>query len=182
MKFYTILLFLCFSVEVMSQYPAGLKSEGKRAPVEYDSVYNVVVLPNDLLSGKYDYVRCSFSAWNKNSVNYYWDSWATDGRYYLIFTPYQMILRTSHENPNPNRIVWVAPITTQQYERLKAKCDFEYKWLEDHKGDEIFDRSYENFSRLLNKINKKMGDLKFEIPSKKVFESTGSVYLNPDLF
>ncbi len=178
MKFYTILLFLCFSVEAMSQYPAGLKSEGKRAPVEYDSVNNVVVLPNDLLSGKYDYVVCDYGNWYRNAVGYSWDSWYTDGLYHLIFTPHQMILYTGHENPNPNRIYWVAPITLQQYECVKAKCKFKYEGLE----DENFERSYENFSRLLNMINEKMGDLKFEIPSKQVFESTGSVDLNPDLF
>lgn len=138
-----------------------------------------VVMPNDLLSGKYDYVERPNPRHEKNSVQYYWSSWATDGQYILQFTPHQMFLYTAHESPNPNRIFWVAPIFLQQYERLKAKCVFEYKALEDHKGDEIFDRSYENFSRLLSKINKKMGDLKFEIPSKEVFDSTRSVYLNP---
>lgn len=185
MKIYSILLFLCVSVSAFSQYPVieytpytRLEKEGSRpAPAEFDSVYHVVVLPNDLLSGKYDYVRCKYGMRDRNTVEYHWDSWTTDGYFILVFTPHQMILYTNHENPNPNRIYWVAPITVQQYERVKTQCNFEYKWIEDHRGDKVFDRSYKNFSRLLRMINKRMGDLKFEIPSKKVFEGTGMVYL-----
>ena len=145
-----------------------------------DSLGGYFLLPDDILSGKYEYALGWFQTENRqNIVSFYWDSWNIDGRYILRFSPKQMVLYSSHENPNPNYIHWSADITEEQFKALKAIPQFEYKWKSDEKTSR--DLSYKNFRRLLRQINRRMGDLKFTIPTKKEFYSAKRVLLNPDL-
>lgn len=145
-----------------------------------DPLGGYFLLPDDILSGKYEYAFGWFQTENRqNVISFYWDSWQIDGRYTLRFSPKQMVLYSSHENPNPNYIYWSADITEEQFKALKAIPQFEYKWLSDEKTSR--DLSYKNFRRLLRQINRHMGDLKFTIPTKKEFYSAKRVLLNPDL-
>jgi hypothetical protein len=145
-----------------------------------DSLGGYFLLPDDILSGKYEYAFGRFQTENRqNVISFYWDSWLIDGRYNLRFTPKQMVLYTSHENPNPDYIYWSADITEEQFKALKAIPQFEYKWMSDEKTSR--DLSYKNFRQLLRQINRHMGNLKFTIPTKKEFNSVQRVLLNPDL-
>lgn len=145
-----------------------------------DPLGGYFLLPDDILSGKYEYALGWFQTENRqNVISFYWDSWLIDGRYNLRFTPKQMVLYSSHENPNPNYIYWSADITEEQFKALKAMPQFEYKWKSDEKTSR--DLSYKNFRRLLRQINRHMGNLKFTIPTKKEFNSAKRVLLNPDL-
>lgn len=144
-----------------------------RDTVDGEIVYSV---PSDLLSGKYKYIYfpCFF---DKNAQYFHWDSWLIDGRYYLLFTPMQMVLFSHHENPNPNWVYWVAPISREQYELLRkaGPIPFDDYLLEKNKP-----YLYKNFTKLLKRINRKMGDHPFYIPTKKEFEEAHVVRLNPD--
>lgn len=145
-----------------------------------DPLGGYFLLPDDILSGKYEYAFGRFQTENRqNIVSFYWDSWNIDGRYILRFSPKQMVLYSSHENPNPDYIYWSADITEEQFKALKAMPQFKYKWKSDEKTSR--DLSYKNFRRLLRQINRRMGDLKFTIPTKKEFNSVPRVLLNPDL-
>lgn len=145
-----------------------------------DPLGGYFLLPDDILSGKYEYAFGWFQTENRqNVISFYWDSWQIDGRYTLRFSPKQMVLYSGHENPNPDYIYWSADITEEQFKVLKAIPQFEYKWLSDEKTSR--DLSYKNFRRLLRQINRHMGDLKFTIPTKKEFNSAKRVLLNPDL-
>jgi hypothetical protein len=145
-----------------------------------DPLGGYFLLPDDILSGKYEYAFGLFQIENRqNVISFYWDSWQIDGRYNLRFTPKQMVLYSSHENPNPNYIYWAADITEEQFKALKAMPQFEYKWKSDEKTSR--DLSYKNFRQLLRQINRHMGNLKFTIPTKKEFNSVQRVLLNPDL-
>ena len=145
-----------------------------------DPLGGYFLLPDDILSGKYEYAFGLFQIENRqNIVSFYWDSWNIDGRYILRFSPKQMVLYSSHDNPNPDYIYWSADITEEQFKALKAMPQFEYKWKSDEKTSR--DLSYKNFRRLLRQINRRMGNLKFTIPTKKEFNSVQRVLLNPDL-
>lgn len=145
-----------------------------------DPLGGYFLLPDDILSGKYEYALGWFQTENRqNIVSFYWDSWNIDGQYILRFSPKQMVLYSSHDNPNPDYIYWSADITEEQFKALKAMPQFEYKWKSDEKTSR--DLSYKNFRRLLRQINRRMGDLKFTIPTKKEFNSAKRVLLNPDL-
>ena len=145
-----------------------------------DPLGGYFLLPDDILSGKYEYALGLFQTENRqNIVSFYWDSWNIDGLYILRFSPKQMVLYSSHENPNPNYIYWSADITEEQFKALKAMPQFEYKWKSDEKTSR--DLSDKNFRRLLRQINRRMGNLKFTIPTKKEFNSVQRVLLNPDL-
>lgn len=145
-----------------------------------DPLGGYFLLPDDILSGKYEYALGLFQTENRqNIVSFYWDSWNIDGRYILRFSPKQMVLYSSHDNPNPDYIYWSADITEEQFKALKAIPQFEYKWLSDEKTSR--DLSYKNFRQLLRQINRHMGNLKFTIPTKKEFNSVQRVLLNPDL-
>lgn len=145
-----------------------------------DPLGGYFLLPDDILSGKYEYALGLFQTENRqNIVSFYWDSWNIDGRYILRFSPKQMVLYSSHENPNPNYIYWSADITEEQFKALKAMPQFKYKWMSDEKTSR--DLSYKNFRQLLRQINRHMGNLKFTIPTKKEFNSAKRVLLNPDL-
>lgn len=145
-----------------------------------DPLGGYFLLPDDILSGKYEYALGLFQTENRqNIVSFYWDSWNIDGQYILRFSPKQMVLYSSHENPNPNYIYWSADITEEQFKALKAMPQFKYKWKSDEKTSR--DLSYKNFRRLLRQINRHMGDLKFTIPTKREFNSAKRVLLNPDL-
>ena len=144
--------------------------------LSYDSLGGYYFLPDDLLNGKYNYVFGWFKFENKqNVINFYWDSWMIDGRYNLRFTPKQMVLYTSHENPNPDYIYWSANITEEQFQALKKIPKFKYKWLSDKKKEKNL--RYKNFERLLRQINQQMGNLKFTIPSRKEFDSVKPIPL-----
>lgn len=148
--------------------------------LSYDSLGGYLILPDDILSGKYEYAFGRFQTENRqNIVSFYWDSWNIDGRYILRFSPKQMVLYSSHQNPNPNYIYWSADITEEQFKALKAMPQFKYKWKSDEKTSR--DLSYKNFRQLLRQINRHMGNLKFTIPTKKEFNSVQRVLLNPDL-
>lgn len=145
-----------------------------------DPLGGYFLLPDDILSGKYEYALGWFQTENRqNIVSFYWDSWNIDGRYILRFSPKQMVLYSSHDNPNPDYIYWSADITEEQFKALKAMPQFKYKWKSDEKTSR--DLSYKNFRRLLRQINRHMGNLKFTIPTKKEFNSVQRVLLNPDL-
>lgn len=145
-----------------------------------DPLGGYFLLPDDILSGKYEYALGLFQTENRqNIVSFYWDSWNIDGRYILRFSPKQMVLYSSHDNPNPDYIYWSADITEEQFKALKAMPQFKYKWKSDEKTSR--DLSYKNFRRLLRQINRHMGNLKFTIPTKKEFNSVQRVLLNPDL-
>lgn len=145
-----------------------------------DPLGGYFILPDDILSGKYEYALGWFQTENRqNVISFYWDSWLIDGRYNLRFSPKQMVLYSSHENPNPDYIYWSADITEEQFKALKAMPQFKYKWKSDEKTSR--DLSYKNFRRLLRQINRRMGNLKFTIPTKKEFNSVQRVLLNPDL-
>lgn len=145
-----------------------------------DPLGGYFLLPDDILSGKYEYALGLFQTENRqNIVSFYWDSWNIDGRYILRFSPKQMVLYSSHDNPNPDYIYWSADITEEQFKALKAMPQFKYKWKSDEKTSR--DLSYKNFRQLLRQINRHMGNLKFTIPTKKEFNSAKRVLLNPDL-
>lgn len=145
-----------------------------------DPLGGYFLLPDDILSGKYEYALGLFQTENRqNIVSFYWNSWNIDGRYILRFSPKQMVLYSSHDNPNPDYIYWSADITEEQFKALKAMPQFEYKWMSDEKTSR--DLSYKNFRQLLRQINRHMGNLKFTIPTKKEFNSAKRVLLNPDL-
>ena len=65
-------------------------------------------------------------AWN--------DGPGIDGSYLVVIHPTQIFLRSSHENPNPNYVYWVAPLTDHQYALLVQFLDgYKGDLLQDHK-------------------------------------------------
>ena len=64
-----------------------------------------------------------------------WDDGPSiDGNYILVVHPTQILLRSSHENPNPNFVYWVMPVDSAQYEALVRFLDsYQGKALTNHK-------------------------------------------------
>jgi hypothetical protein len=54
----------------------------------------------------------------------YWqDTPATDGAFTVVVHPMQIILRSGHNNPNPNYIYWFADLKPGQYKAICAALD-----------------------------------------------------------
>jgi len=51
------------------------------------------------------------------------DTPGIDGNFILVLHPKQVFLRSAHDNPNPNYVYWVAPLSDAQYTRLVTFID-----------------------------------------------------------
>lgn len=52
-----------------------------------------------------------------------WNEPGIDGDFMLVVHPRQLFLRSGHNNPNPNYVYWVAPLSDAQYTRLVTFID-----------------------------------------------------------
>ena len=52
-----------------------------------------------------------------------WNEPAIDGDFRLVVHPKQLFLRSSHNNPNPNYVYWVQPLSEDQYTELVKSLD-----------------------------------------------------------
>lgn len=190
MKQIILLLFflLSFSVNAHRRYPNNVDST-RIAHLHYDPTTDSDVVPDDLLSGKYDYMFGYFGYVHVNdslrkignNLEFYWSYTYFDWRYHLLFTPKQMVLYSSTETPNSCYVAWISNITETQFNRLKQEYKSMNKKLLNRKYDkESGLHLYVALKALLKQINAHMGDLKFDIPSKKQFNSVHVVQLNPD--
>lgn len=55
----------------------------------------------------------------QNDLNISWNSFWEDGSYALYFNAEQVYLISGHNNPTPNFLFWLAPVTAEQYQALK---------------------------------------------------------------
>ena len=66
------------------------------------------------------------------------DTPAIDGSFVFVVNPTQLLLRSFHDNPNPNRLYWLQSITPPEYEQLVT-------YLKNYRGDVFSDRDAGSF-------------------------------------
>jgi len=93
-----------------------------------DSIVDLPILPDDLFSQKNIPNPCPFNESTKpKRYMIFWDDRpAIDGSFILVIHPTQIFLRSSHDNPNPDCIYWMSPISASQYQALSGILD-QYK-------------------------------------------------------
>jgi hypothetical protein len=80
----------------------------------------VFVLPTDALTA-FDAIHLSPELeGSEQALSISWRSPRIDGRFVLVLTPLQIYLRSGHDNPNPNYLYWLAPLSPAQFESARA--------------------------------------------------------------
>ena len=54
------------------------------------------------------------------SIKMYWISTCNDGYYNLTITPQQIFFSSTHDNPNPDFLLWVIDIDSSQFRQIKT--------------------------------------------------------------
>lgn len=81
-------------------------------------------IPPSAVADTTDGVLDTYSLWetrDKKEIRLSWFSDCTDGSYNLAITPEQIFFYSSHENPNPNSLYWVAPLSPDHYGLIRSK-------------------------------------------------------------
>jgi hypothetical protein len=101
-----LLIFIIFSISL----PAVMKELEITLPI----------LPDDLFSRDSVPDPCpDYESPKPNRYMIFWnDSPSIDGSFILVIHPKQIFLRSSHDNPNPNKIYWFSSISTEQYKEI----------------------------------------------------------------
>lgn len=93
----------------------------------YDSVNCIDIIPDSALNGRYnnlvysDILRLEKS--EKVGFKISWDAPNIDGGFSLIVNKRQIVLLTSHNNPNPNHLYWFVNINKDIYLSIKKYFD-----------------------------------------------------------
>ena len=92
---------------------------------------------------------------DKKSFEIFWNSFCTDGRYYLTITPEQIYLTDGHENPNPSQLYWILTIDWLVYQQILTGFQKEqkryYYFDESYDEGKLIDENYTNCELLLEK-------------------------------
>lgn len=166
-------------------YSFSFEKEKNYKPIELKQGYEYI--PMEYLSDTtiYGIIYSSYNTKLLNVFEFFWDSYCTDGRYYLKVTPEQIYLYSSHENPNPNILDWVINVDSivlktlnTDYKKIKG-LDCNKSDCYDNKCNEekyIIDKNYSEYceklllnqtKRLINKINKLLKDKKHKVDFNK---------------
>jgi hypothetical protein len=119
---------------------------------KYDSLYRVSLIPENILDLSYDFIviGSAIDTTKASKVKEYeidWPSLYIDGRFYIAVTPRQIYLRTGHENPNPDFLLWVKNINLEIFNKitLELKDNSKFKNYEGTCGAGCTILSYEKY-------------------------------------
>jgi len=177
---------------------------------QFDSIYNVQIIPENALTGEFDLLIAGQKKSLKNKVNTHlieisWSSIYIDGRYILVITPRQIYLKSGHDNPNPNYLYWLTNISDTQFNKIKDYLEttqnstihnytsdnstnltyyFNKAKIEKYKGDSWTNKRFDNFQSLMKFINQPLRENgeQILIPSRKDFDSIKILRLVIDIF
>lgn len=204
MKTIKFILILLVSVTKLLSQNSSIDSL-KILYAKEDSRKEYKIIPYEVFNGEFDVLAMGFEfdtvkVIKKTEIEISWHSNYIDGEYALNITPEQIYLRSYHENPNPDCLYWLKPISKDQFTTirnyLKRKKDKQFRNITtdySHKQSFLYkdyiketfsnnncaDNRYVNFRRLLEKINTILGqtNTKIEIPDIKNFNSINPVRL-----
>ena len=104
----------------------------------YDSVYCIDIIPDSALYGIYnnlvynDILR--FNSTKKDGFQINWEALIHDGSYSLRVNKRQIVLLSTHENPNPNELYWFVNISEDMYWSIKKYFDKHRKDFKEYKN------------------------------------------------
>jgi len=126
----TILLIVFLTTISNSQDTVDIKYYGVDDTINVyqcrpDSLFRFLYIPENIFDLDYDFIVLDFNTDTSEQVNvieyqFDWPSNYIDGRFYIVVNPNQIYLRTGHDNPNPDFLLWVKNINREIYNKIKT--------------------------------------------------------------
>ncbi|MCF6402921.1 hypothetical protein L3C95_08560 [Chitinophaga filiformis] len=138
----------------------------------YDSVNKTSIIPDSIFSMQPDllYLTEEFDTvptTDKYGFEIQWPSYYIDGSYVLTVKKRQIYLCTTHNNPNPNHLIWFANITSGQYEIIANKINREKTLFQPREVDHTWRKWYSYYNQLYYVMYKSEGDKPWEWTEKE---------------